>query len=223
MKNKLAAIFDDVFIKAAPPDDLVELGKVATAHGIRGLLKIQTHADQSEALLKAKTWWLRPPTNNNFKDKPTADISDDAADNFLAVKVLSCHNHGQNILLTKFANINDRNQAELLRSYSIWLSRSEFPDTQNDEFYWVDLIACDFYGQLDESQVLLGQVSQVTENSAHAILDILLGSYDDNGVFKPKLDSKSKTQHVLVPFVAAHILDVDLSSKRISSNWPADF
>lgn len=214
MQNKLAAILDGVFIQGQPPTDLVELGRISGAHGVRGLVKVQTHSDQPEALLKAKTWWLKAHQNS---DKANA------TDKYLGIQVESSQNHGQNILLTKFTNLNDRNQAELLRSYSVWLARTDFPQAQTDEYYWVDLIGCDFYGLYNDKQVFIGQVDQVTDNGAHAILDVLLGTLDDSGNFTANLDTKSHSIHILVPFVAAHITDVDLQAKRIISNWPIDF
>lgn len=212
MHNKSATILDNVFIQAKPPTDLVELGRINTAHGVRGLVKVQTHSDHSEALLKAKTWWLKAPSTNKNE-----------AGKYLCIQVDSSHNHGQNILLTKFTHINDRNQAELLRLYSVWLARADFPQEQNDEYYWVDLIGCDFYGLADSKSIFLGRVHQVTENSAHAILDVQLGTLGKAGDFAPKLDDKSRPKHILVPFVAAHISDVNLVAKRIISNWPLDY
>src|SRR5690606_37516345 len=42
-----------------PPDDLVELGRVAGAYGVQGWIKIEPHAAQSQALLRVREWWLR--------------------------------------------------------------------------------------------------------------------------------------------------------------------
>lgn len=280
MQNKLAAIVDDVFIKASPPDDLIQLGHIAAAHGIRGLVKIQTYSDQSQALIKNKTWWLKAPDKNNRaanakkQDQPSAQTGRSGfkkspksqhVDACYCIEVQSCNSHGQNTLLAKFTNIKDRNQAELLQFYSIYLSRADFPQEQTDEYYWVDLIGCEFYGMnyepLENEQsneivvqtinehdpepatsnaevnntqaagdsvtsadpVFLGMVDQVTENVAHAILDIVVGSKNENGEFIAKLDAKSRPVHVLVPFVSAHITDVNLQAKRIISNWPIDY
>lgn len=214
MQNKLATILDGVFIQAQTPSNLVELGRISGVHGVRGLVKVQTHSDQPEALLKAKTWWLKAHQNS---DKTSA------TDKFLCVQVESSQSHGQNILLTKFTNLDDRNQAELLRSYSVWLARSDFPQEQTDEFYWIDLIGCNFYGLENDQQVFIGQVDQVTDNGAHAILDVLSGTLDESGNFTANLDNKSRPIHILVPFVVAHVTDVDLQAKRIISNWPVDF
>lgn len=214
MHNKLAAIFDGVFLHSTPPTDLVELGHISSAHGVRGLVKVQTHSDHSEALLKAKTWWLKAPQKPDQKDN---------SDQYLGIQVQSSNNHGQNVLLTKFTNINDRNQSEKLQFYSVWIARSDFPKTNNDEYYWVDLINCDFYCLDEDKQVYAGRVEQVSENAAHAILHVLLGKLNDAGNFIASLDSKSRPIYMLVPFVAAHITNVDVKSKRIISNWPLDY
>lgn len=43
------------------PDDLIEVGYIGAAYGIRGWIKVQPHADDAGALLHARRWWLLKP------------------------------------------------------------------------------------------------------------------------------------------------------------------
>lgn len=208
MQNNQATTLNSIFLKYSPPTDLIELAKIATVHGVRGWVKVQTYSNQPEALLQSKIWWLQPKGQSN---------------QWHAITVASCNKHGAGVLLTKFADLNDRELAKSLQNYTIWISRADFPATANDEFYWVDLIDCQFFGLEQNKQVLLGKVTEVIENSAHAILNISYGSFTADGSFQAQLDNKNRPVTSLVPFVSAHILEVDLSNKRIISNWPADF
>src|SRR3546814_9200346 len=50
-----------VTVQAEAPADLVELGRIVSAYGVRGWVKIQPHSSDSQVLLAAKTWWLKAP------------------------------------------------------------------------------------------------------------------------------------------------------------------
>ncbi len=47
--------------EATRPDDLIELGRVLGAHGIKGWVKIQPFSSDSSALASATKWWLADP------------------------------------------------------------------------------------------------------------------------------------------------------------------
>jgi 16S rRNA processing protein RimM len=74
----------------------------------------------------------------------------------------------------------------------------------------------------------MGIVQEVLDNGAHAILRVerfvvstdLPPDSDANPVLM--LDAKGRPQEVLVPFVAAHVQDVDILKRRIETDWPLD-
>src|SRR5690625_6567919 len=43
------------------PHDLVELGHVMSAFGVRGWIKIRPYTDGFDTLVQAKQWWLKAP------------------------------------------------------------------------------------------------------------------------------------------------------------------
>lgn len=199
----------------AVPDDLVEVGRVAMAHGVRGWLKIQPYSPQADALLNAPVWWLKAPDSV---------LEPGALSRLRGMTVQACRRQGGQFLVAQLAGVGDRDAAESLRAFTLWVPRAAFPAAEDDEYYWVDLIGCDFYGQSESgASVPLGRVGQVLDNGAHAVLQVDCGACDDAGVFQARQDAKGRPVQVLVPFVAAYVHRVDLPNRRIDSDWPADF
>jgi len=174
------------------PDDLVALGRVSGAYGVRGHVKVHAWAKNADTLTSAAFWWLQAL----------------GAATPHALRVLACKRH-QDVWIVQFEGVTDRDQAQSLKGATLQLPRACFPEAADDEYYWVDLIGCQLYGQdAQATQVLLGQVVEVSDNGAHAVLHV-------------KGDTPGHTR--LIPFVAAHIVHVALDARRINTNWPADF
>lgn len=194
------------------PADLIELGRIVSAYGVRGWVKIQPHAVDGDTLLAVKTLWLKAPL---------AHASSGAS--LFPLQVLASRRHSASIVV-QLDGIVERDGAEALKSHAVLASRQDFPAAQEDEYYWVDLIGCHIYGeQQDGSPALLGQVRDVMENGAHAVLRVARATFDESGQVAWMKDGKDKPLEVLVPFVAAHVHSVDLAGKRLDSNWPVDF
>lgn len=182
------------------------------AYGLRGWVKIQPHSAGSVTLLGVREWWLR---------RPATPMQGDSAAPW-PVKVIKSRNHGATVVAC-LEGVADRDQAEPLRGCTVWVSRAAFPATEDDEYYWVDLLGCTLYGEDAGQSVLLGVVEEVMDNGVHAILRVARQVPDAQGVPQPVLDGKGKQVDTLIPFVAAHVLSVDLASRRIDTNWPAEF
>lgn len=195
---------------AKAPNDLVELGRIVSAYGVRGWVKAQPHSSQSTVLRAAPVWWLCPPSG------PLATPADSSSSASLPASVLSrctphavkqCRPQGLTVV-AELDGVPDRDVADSKRGYTIYVSREYFPQAKSDEYYWVDLIGC----QVFTEDQLMGQVQEVLDNGAHAILRVKT----------LKLDAKGRPQEVLVPFVAAHVQHVDIKTRRIETDWPFD-
>lgn len=195
------------------PDDLVEVGRIAEAHGVRGWVKVQPYSADAQVLLATRMWWLKAPVP--LRD-PGAFASASTAE------VRACRRQGKWVL-AQFAGVDDRNAAEALRGRSIWIPRAQFPAAGEDEYYWVDLIGCAFHGQRDGVPACLGRVAEVLDNGAHGVLRVECGTFDEEGGFVPEHDARGRPREILVPFVQAHVQGVDLGARRVDSDWPADF
>lgn len=121
--------------------------------------------------------------------------------------------------MAQFEGLDNRELAQALKGHTVWVSRAAFPKADEDEFYWVDLIGCRFFGEQDGQAQSMGQVMEVLDNSAHSILVVHRGSWDAEGVFTPEKDEQSKPLEELVPFVQAIVHTVDMSARELHSHW----
>lgn len=199
-------------VDPSPPDDLVELGRVVEAFGVRGWIKVQAHS-QSDTLVRAKSWWLRKHVPAGM---PQADP---ARAQTVRARVLQAKPHGA-ALVASVSGLSDRDQAEAWRNWSVWLPRSSFPAPEEGEFYWVDLVGCEL---TVEGGALLGKVVEVLDNGAHAILKVHCYADGASADDPWARDAKGRIRETLVPFVDAYIVSVDIAARRIDSSWPADF
>lgn len=180
---------------ASWPDDLVPVGRILDAWGIKGGLKVQAYSTDADALFGAKRWYL---TSTGPKPGQT----------MLAVR--SVREQGEGIVAMA-EGVDDRNAAEALRGHEILVPRSDFPRTPDGEYYWVDLIGLDVVNR--EGQAL-GRVIGLIDTGPHAVLRIL----------PPGVEAPAKPdQERLIPFVANFIDDVNLEAKQIKVDWGLDF
>lgn len=196
------------------PDDLVELGRIVSAYGVKGWIKVQPFSMPADVLLGAKSWWLLPPASplGKANDPPSA----------MKVTVVASRPHGGTVV-AQLKDYSVREEVELFKAYTVAVPRAEFPPAEEDEFYWVDLIGCRVFGQLDGKPSLIGEVLDVTDNGAHAVLRVGRGRLDLQGELVFERNKNGRIVDVLVPFVETHIQQVDLKARRIESDWPVDF
>lgn len=202
----------DAATSNAAPTDLIELGRISAAYGVKGWVKVQPHSANAEVLLSASQWWLT---------RPVPELARGAvASAPVAIKILQVRSQGSTVV-AQLAGIADRDQAEALRGYSVQAPRGSFPAPKEDEYYWVDLIGCSLYTSANGEPALIGVVDEVLDNGAHAVLKVLCQKVGAEGP-EPILNAKGRPAEMLVPFVRAHIHAVDLAVRRIDSDWPAD-
>lgn len=185
--------------EASWPADAVEVGAVIDAYGLKGWLKIAPHAQDSQALLSAKRWWLlKGREGQGHRERHSA------------VRV-SAKVHGDSVV-GQLSGLADRDAALLLRGARVYVSRAEFPAPAADEYYWVDLIGLDV---ANEAGVELGKVADLIDNGAQSVLRVTYASMDKDG--------KPVTGERLIPFVGVFVKTVDLAAKRIVVDWEADY
>ena len=224
------------------PEDLVELGRIVSAYGVKGWVKVQPHSTQSAVLRAAPMWWLSPPSSpvlssSTHSSRSSSTFASKQGQMALEVSAIDknrprkifghvvkqCRPQGLTVV-ADLEGIGDRDLAESMRGYTIHVSRQYFPQAQSGEFYWVDLVGCYVFADAQ----LVGVVDEVVDNGAHAILRVhrmqLAGEQIPTETHVPQvlLDPKGRPQEILVPFVAAHVQHVDILARRIETDWPLD-
>ncbi|MEG1832068.1 MAG: ribosome maturation factor RimM [Burkholderiaceae bacterium] len=133
--------------------ELVELGSLRGAYGVRGWVRVVPHQDGA-VLLATRHWWLMQ------------------ADAPVALKLEGVRQHGGphgGQLVAKWAGCETKENADALRGRMVAVARSEFPSLPAGEFYWVDLIGASVF---DRGGELLGQVIGLRDNGAHDLIEV---------------------------------------------------
>jgi 16S rRNA processing protein RimM len=133
--------------------DLVEIGTVIEAYGIRGALKIRPFSNDPVALLAAKQVWFVNAKNPQFNRE---------------YDVYSVRMHSGSVLL-ELVGLTDRDIALNLKSSVVAIPRSQFPTPDTDEYYWTDLMDVQIYNLAQEH---IGKVVEIVDNSAQTVLII---------------------------------------------------
>ena len=135
---------------AKPPEDLVVVGRVVDAWGLKGGLKIQPYSEDARALLENREWWFgEPGQERDFE-------------------VVEAKMHGQTVTV-RLVGLADRDVAEGFRGQAVSVPRARFPGLDGSEFYWVDLIGLAVSNPAGDQ---FGEVTGLMENGAHQILEV---------------------------------------------------
>jgi 16S rRNA processing protein RimM len=185
-------------------NDLIELGAISEAQGLRGQVKVRPHSPDPVALLSSKTIWLSLILRRD-SSASSASASQGSTTSLTEYKVNGAKMHSGNVVMT-LDGVDDRDQALALKGARILVARDAFPKADKDDYYWVDLIGCHAINLQKES---LGEVIDVTENGAHGV--IAIG------------DLVKKEVRYLVPFVKEVVQSVDLPNKVITLDWQLDW
>lgn len=177
------------------PADAVEVGRIADAWGVKGWFKVLPHSSNPEALFSSKRWYLQPSERGAKTFNGT-----------VLLPIRQAKDHSDSVVAWA-QGIDDRNGAEALRGARIFVPRSSFPSTSDDEYYWVDLIGLSVFNR---EGVALGQVRELMSTGPQTVLVL---AYEQEG----------KAQERMIPFVSAFVDKVDLAEKRITVDWQPDY
>ena len=130
---------------------MVIMGRIAAAHGIRGLVKIQPFTEHLDSLLDYRTWWI------GHEHGPWREV-----------EVGQCEVHSKT-LVAQLPGCPDRTAAERLKGLLIAVPRGSLPKQGEGEYYWSDLIGL---AVVNEAGVSLGTVKNLLETGANEVLSV---------------------------------------------------
>lgn len=131
-----------------PSSKRIILGKVASAYGIKGWLKIVSYTEPLENILDYKPWQL-------VKGQQSKEV-------ILANSKI--HNNG---LIVQFVGCNDRDIASSFTGAEITVNRDQLPPLPPGEYYWSDLEGMEV---LTTNNYSLGKVQEVLATGANDVL-----------------------------------------------------
>jgi len=136
-----------------PPSDLIELGVVRGAYGVKGWVRIAPHSDDAEVLRASRRWWLQQRGA------------------VAQVEVSGLRRHSGE-LLAKWPGCETPEAADALKGAAVAVARSEFPPPPNGTYYWADLIGARVINRAGEE---LGEVQALRNNGAQDLLEVIDG------------------------------------------------
>ncbi len=136
------------------------IGKISSVFGVKGWVKIFSHTDPKENVMKYQPWLIqvgpKRPDGSHIRE----------------VKVTSWRPHAKT-LVAKLAAIDDRNAAEAIVGAQIYTHRDSLEALDDGDFYWSDL-----EGLVVETLdgVVLGKISHLVETGANDVMVVVDGS-----------------------------------------------
>lgn len=186
--------------EAVWPPDAQEVGRIVDAWGVKGWVKVEPYSSEPQALVSAPRWYLK-------RAEAAAGSPAVLRPCPLSIVIAEVRGHGE-FLVAKPCASQDRTGAEALRGARIYISRAEFPATDVDEFYWVDLIGLQV---VNRDGHVLGTVTGLLDTGAQSVLQVRPATSLEGGAER------------LIPFVSAYVDRVDLQARRIEVDWGLDF
>lgn len=165
--------------------DYLELGKIVGVWGVKGWIKLHSFTRQRIGIAEYNTWHLRPSRGGEA---------------FQAYNVLACREQGQGVV-AQLESIADRNQAEALSGFKIFIAKSDLPDLPQGEFYWHQLIGLTV---MNESGVI-ATVKRILETGANDVL-----------VCKNAVENGAE---ILIPYTSETVLDINTEKGEMLVDW----
>ncbi len=167
-------------------NEIVVLGRLADPYGIRGWIRLYPFGDDPLDWAQMPVWWMAR------EGEPWREVG---------LKGLKVHGDG---LVVALEGVDDRTAAEALKGVLVGAPRNNLPVTDEDEFYWGDLLGLAVVNTAGER---LGTVAGLIETGANDVLRVVA----DDGSER------------LLPFVAAVVLAVEKEAGLIRVEWGSDW
>jgi len=136
--------------RSTSTDDMVVMGRVVGAYGVKGWIKVQPYTESIENLCDYESWWIG------------------RAGEWVEREVLDAAVHGATVL-AQLEGLADREAAALLKGSEIAVPRAALPPPEENEHYWADLIGLAVVNVQGEA---LGRVAGHVHNGAHDVMRV---------------------------------------------------
>ncbi len=129
-------------------DPLVVLGQINGVFGVRGWVKVFSHTEPRENIVRYRDWLVAGPSG------------------WEPMRVLEGRRHGKGVI-ARLAGCEDRDAAQALIGREIAVRRSQLPPLEAGSWYWTDLEGMEVVTEQGES---LGQVAHLFATGANDVM-----------------------------------------------------
>lgn len=164
------------------PGGKIPIGKIVGLHGIRGMVKVYSYAESLLVFEAGRSLPLRKPNGEEA-----------------VYKIISAKPH-KRVFLVSLEGITDMNVAERLLDAEFLMDKSELPETEEDTYYWADLIGLSVFAA-DETYI--GKIDSILETGSNDVYVVKNGEHE-----------------LLVPALESVVLRVDLENGIMKVDLP---
>lgn len=165
---------------ALPKKDLICVGAIGAARGLRGELRVKSFTADIEAL------------------GDYGPLTDETGTKTFEVKVVG---QQKGLVVVRIKGVNDRDAADALKGQTLFIERSRLPKTEEDEFYFSDLLG--LKAELTDGAPF-GDVVEAEDYGGGPFLEVATPGHG----------------RVLVPFTKACVPVVDIAGGRVVIDPP---
>jgi 16S rRNA processing protein RimM len=175
--------------------ELVALGRVGAAHGVRGWVKVWSDTEPSDNILEYERWLLRGA------DGSVRELA-----------LLEGRRQGKS-LIARLEGIESPEQARSLCHAQICVPAQALPELGPGEYYWHQLEGLEVWCESESgASVLLGRVREMMETGANDVVVV--------APCEGSLDQRER----LLPWLPDRVVrQVDLESGRLLVDWEPAF
>lgn len=154
---------------------MVNIGKIVSAVGLKGEVKIFSYSGQLQRYNEVKSLYLG-------KKEEAFEIEN--------VRFM------KNSPIVKFIAVSDRNAAEKLRGFEVYINENDLTELPEGEFYVRDLLGMSV---VDCDGAHIGELIRVIQDTPQDVYEVRIA----NG------------KSIFIPFVEAFVKDIDLNLRKI--------
>lgn len=129
----------------------VTVGRIASAHGIRGEVAVAAYTESDEFFRPGKSLGAKGPGA-----KPES------------LTIASARPHKKGFIIA-FEGFSDRNRAESYAGRELFVDRDELPEPEPGEYYWTDLLGMEVVTRQGE---VLGRLASIIETGANDVFEV---------------------------------------------------
>jgi len=132
------------------------IAKVSSVFGIKGQVKLIVYSNEPKNIEKYQIFdQEQNPYQLTISNKN---------------KTIIGYSSNNPIVIVSIDGVNSRNDAEKFRSKEFFVSRDEFEETNDDEFYFVDLLGLEVVDNSNNKKI--GKIINVLEGKTDTIIEI---------------------------------------------------
>lgn len=160
-------------------DKRIVIGAIVAPHGVRGEFRVMPLTENPDIFTALKYFFLEDGRK---------------------LSIVAARFH-KNVFLVKVNEVNNMDEAELLRGKKVIIDTVDLPPLKEDQFYVSDLIGFSVY---DEDGSVLGKLKDVLATGSNDVFVVLAADGSE----------------ILVPALKANIKEINMADKRILVKLP---